>query len=93
MDAVGSDPDMAYRFEQGAGSVEANLRKIAASQINRAIAEIDDPDLEPHKTVHQVRKRCKKLRGLVRLVRDAFDAYKVENVSFRDAAAQLQVPP
>jgi CHAD domain-containing protein len=84
-----TDLDMAYRFEHGAGSVEANLRKVAASQINKAIAEIDDPDLEPHKTVHQVRKRCKKLRGLVRLVRDAFDAYKAENESFRDAAARL----
>ena len=44
MAACGTDPDMAYRFEQGAGSVEANLRKVAASQINKAIAEIDDPD-------------------------------------------------
>jgi CHAD domain-containing protein len=84
-----TDVDMTYRFEPGIASVEANLRKVAASQIDKAIAEIDDPELEPHKVVHQVRKRCKKLRGLVRLVRDAFDAYKAENASFRDAAAQL----
>jgi len=84
-----TDVDMTYRFEPGTASVEANLRKVAASQIDKAISEIDDPQVDPHKTVHQVRKRCKKLRGLVRLVRDTFDGYRAENESFRDAAAQL----
>jgi CHAD domain-containing protein len=39
--------------------------------------------------VHQVRKRYKKLRGLIRLVRGTFSDYKSENRTFRDAAAQL----
>jgi len=89
VDAFSTDPDMTYHFEQSAGSVEANVRKVAASQIDKALEEIDDPELGPHKTVHQVRKRCKKLRALVRLVRNTFDVYKSENQTFRDAAAEL----
>jgi len=80
---------MAYRFQFDDRSVEAGLRRIALDQIDRALAEIDDPALEPHATVHQVRKRCKKLRGLVRLVRPAFGGYKAENAAARDAARAL----
>src|SRR5690606_9905919 len=42
-------------------------------------------------TVHQVRKRCKKLRGLLRLVRLNLDngIYETENACFRDAASDL----
>jgi CHAD domain-containing protein len=45
--------------------------------------------LERHETVHQVRKRCKKLRGLIRLVRPEFKDYQQENQFFRDAAREL----
>lgn len=83
------DLRMTYHFKRGEGSVEKRLRKIAASQIDKAIAEIDDPDIDTKETVHQVRKRAKKLRGLIRLVRPAFDDYKFENASFRDAASDL----
>lgn len=83
------DLRMTYHFKRGEGSVEKRLREIAASQIDKAIAEIDDPDIDTKETVHQVRKRAKKLRGLIRLVRPAFDDYKFENASFRDAASDL----
>jgi hypothetical protein len=36
-----------------------------------------------------VRKRCKKLRGLIRLVRPSFKDYQQENTYFRDAAREL----
>ncbi|WP_424932895.1 CHAD domain-containing protein [Amaricoccus macauensis] len=71
------------------GSLQDGVRRIALDQIRTAIAEIDDPDLDRDETVHQVRKRCKKLRGLVRLARPGFDGYKRENARFRDAARRL----
>lgn len=80
---------MSYHLKRSDDSVRDGVRRIAISQIDRAIAEINDGDLDVHDTVHQARKRCKKLRGLVRLVRPAFDGYKAENALFRDAAAQL----
>jgi CHAD domain-containing protein len=80
---------MAYSFKLGDKSVKAGLRRIARSQIDAGLKELDDPDLDVSEKVHQVRKRCKKLRALVRLVRPAFPDYATENAAFRDAARTL----
>jgi CHAD domain-containing protein len=80
---------MAYRFKRGDAAVQDGVRRIAAEQIGKAIAEMDDSALDMHDTVHQVRKRCKKLRGLIRLVRPALADYGAENAAFRDAAGTL----
>lgn len=73
-------------------SVNDALIRIAREQLHKALAEIDDSDLDDHETVHQVRKRCKKLRGLLRAVRPALgEAYQQENACFRDAARRLSV--
>jgi CHAD domain-containing protein len=81
---------MSYRFEPGE-EVERGIRRIGSEQIDSALREIDDSDLGPHETTHQVRKRCKKLRGLVRLVRLSIGeaCYQEENAWFRDTARLL----
>jgi CHAD domain-containing protein len=56
----------------------------------RSKADICDEDLDIHETVHEVRKRCKKVRGLLRLIRPTCeDTYEVENAHFRDSARIL----
>ncbi|TWU25115.1 CHAD domain protein [Novipirellula galeiformis] len=71
-------------------SVIESVRRIAAEQIDKACDEIDDPRRQQAKTVHQVRKRCKRLRGLVHLVRPAMGrTYRTENAWFRDTAKRL----
>jgi CHAD domain len=71
-------------------SVEAGVRRIVNEQIAQAIAEIDDPKLERSEAVHQVRKRCKKVRAVLRIVRPQFEeTYQLENVWFRDTAKDL----
>jgi CHAD domain-containing protein len=70
-------------------SVQKSVRRIALEQIDRAIREVLDEELNRHEAVHQVRKRCKKLRGLIRLVRPSFKDYQRENKYFRDAAREL----
>jgi len=80
---------MAYRFKHGDSSVQDALRRIALDQIDKAIEETNERALSIHEKVHQARKRCKKLRGLLRLVRPAFDDYRAENACFRDAARAL----
>jgi CHAD domain-containing protein len=80
---------MSYHLKRSDASVQDGVRRIAVSQINAALAELHDEALDVHETVHQVRKRCKKLRGLIRLVRPAFADYKKENAVLRGAAAQL----
>ncbi len=80
---------MSYRFNEGE-SVEAAVRRVACEQLARAIEELTDGALDRHETIHQVRKRCKKLRGLLRLVRPALgEMYAFENARFRDAARDL----
>lgn len=80
---------MPYRLRSNDPDLESAVRRIALEQIERAIAEIDDPDLDRQEAVHQSRKRCKKLRGLLRLVRGAFPEYRAENVAFRDMARSV----
>lgn len=80
---------MAYQLKAGEPVGDAVIR-IARQQLRRAVAEIDDVELDRHATVHQVRKRCKKVRGLLRLVRPALGAtYAHENACIREAAGQL----
>jgi CHAD domain-containing protein len=81
---------VSYRCKPGE-PVEAGLRRVALDQLERAFAELDDDALDVHATVHQVRKRCKKVRGLLRLVRPALagDVYARENGALRDAAGGL----
>jgi len=80
---------MAYRFEQDDKSVLKGVRRIARGELEKAVEEIDDETVDDAKTVHQLRKRCKKLRGLIRLVRPAFPDYSHENAAFREAAQSL----
>ena len=81
---------MAYRFSVTDRSVQAGVRRIACEQIDKAIAEIENTELPLDETIFQIRKRCKKIRGLLRLVRPSFDGYARENAIFRDAAREDQ---
>lgn len=80
---------MSFRFKVADGTVEQAVRRVARSQIEAAIAAIDDTRADRAERVHDVRKRCKKLRSLVRLVRGAFPDASAQNRRFRDAARQL----
>ncbi len=68
------------------------VRRVAAELLDDAIddltALIDDV---PTEAIHDARKRCKKLRGLVRAVRPSLGehVYRVANDTARDAAREL----
>ena len=80
---------MGYQLKPGEPFM-VGLRRIASEQIERAIAEVEDKRLDPHETVHQVRKRCKKIRAVVRLIRTGFEeTYQVENTWYRQASRRL----
>jgi len=80
---------MTYRI--GADEeVERAVRRIGGEQIERALADIDGAECDVVRAVHEVRKRCKKIRGLLRLVRPELGiAYRQENIWFRDTARRL----
>jgi CHAD domain-containing protein len=80
---------MAYRFERDSATVQDGVREIATELIDNAIACAGGKRRDLGETVHSVRKACKKLRGLIRLVRPVFDDYQAENAAFRDAGRGL----
>lgn len=86
---VGKSADMSYRFKASDASAEAALRRVALSQIDGALKQIAANSSSSEETVHEVRKCCKKLRALLRLVDPGFDAYGQENEAFRDMARLL----
>ena len=79
---------MAYRFNHSQDTVQDGVRDIAVELIDKAIAASKRRhDVE--RTVHNLRKTCKKLRGLIRLVRPVFSDYHAENAAFRAAGRGL----
>lgn len=88
---AGDDPDMGYRFEHDE-SIAAGVRRIGDEQLGAAIVDLDDGVHDaPADAVHDCRKRCKKLRGLIRIVRPTIgdDRYHAVNDHARDAARML----
>lgn len=83
-----SSTEMAYRIRRKDKSVEKAVRRIAREQLGKALDALEEQGDRSY-AVHDVRKRCKKLRGLIRLVRPAFPDFAEENEAFRDAAALL----
>jgi CHAD domain-containing protein len=71
-------------------SIERSIRRIACEQAMRAMDEARSGELSASEAVHEVRKRCKRIRSLLRLVRARMQgAYTVENAWYRDAAGRL----
>jgi len=79
---------MAYRISKSQDTVQDGVRKIATELIDKAI-ETSTQRRNPEGTVHNLRKTCKRMRGLIRLVRPVFADYHLENTAFRDAGRKL----
>lgn len=81
---------MAYVFDLGE-TIREGIRRIAYEEIDKALQALDEPDEAAiEDAVHDTRKRCKKLRALVRLTRPSMgETYTTANRTFRDAAREL----
>ena len=80
-----------YRLRD-AETVPKGIARIARGRIDHAIEELEGKtDSSSEEAVHEARKDMKKLRALVRLVRDEIGggAYRRENARFRDAGREL----
>lgn len=70
--------------------VADGMRRLLVEQVERAAAECRVPTLSPSEKIHQVRRRCKKVRAALRLIRGRHpDLYRRENARYRDLAACL----
>jgi CHAD domain-containing protein len=73
-------------------SVGAGVRRIVDEQLASALAELRDANpADADETVHAARKRFKRIRAVVRLIREELgdETFASENASFRDAGASL----
>lgn len=81
---------MAYRLSSEEAMDDA-VRRIAHQQTSDALgclSRLEGPQAVAN--IHDCRTRCKKIRGLVRLVRPALgDHYPAANRTYRDAAREL----
>jgi len=67
------------------------LRRVSLDQFAVAIDALSDLAEDRNTAVHEARKALKRLRGMLRLVRDeiGYEVYRNENVVLRDAARRL----
>jgi CHAD domain-containing protein len=89
--AADADAAMSFAFERGEPVVDA-VRRVALEQLDGALHSLGDGlDDDVAEAPHDARKRCKKVRALVRLVRPAArgDTYRFTNDTLRDAARNL----
>jgi CHAD domain-containing protein len=80
-------PSRAYRLKRKE-KPKQGIRRIARGRAADALEQLEDPDAGG---VHEARKDLKKLRSVLRLVRDDLggDFYRTENRRFRDAGRSL----
>jgi len=71
-------------------SVQDSIQKIANELIKESISECRSKQLTNDDIIHSVRKKCKRIRGLLRIVRPNIgNLYRNENQFYRDLAHNL----
>lgn len=80
---------MAFAFVQGE-PVGEGIRRILIEEIDKAIAQLADAKRKPATRIHDVRKRFKEIRAVLRLARKPLgELFTIENLWFRDAGRDL----
>ncbi len=79
---------MTYKLEKEK-SLKKNITTVASQEVDGCLTSLENMNI--HEAVHDIRKRLKKLRALVRLVRDELgeENYKAINVYYRDLGREL----
>lgn len=80
---------MSYRLD-AAESFPDGIKRIAREQLDQAVEQLTEAE-DRDAAVHEARKGFKKIRAVLRLVRDEIgeDVYQAENVCYRDAGRKL----
>ncbi|MEM9955115.1 MAG: CHAD domain-containing protein [Chloroflexota bacterium] len=81
---------MAYQWELGE-DIETGIHRIITEQINHALSQLKDDTNDRDEAVHEARKSFKKIRAVLRLVRDEVgeDYYQEKNIFYRDLGREL----
>ncbi|MCP4407969.1 MAG: CHAD domain-containing protein [Gammaproteobacteria bacterium] len=80
---------MAYQLTN-TESVPQGIKRVVCEEIESAINELTDQEIDSHEGVHQARKRFKKIRAILRLTREELgEVYTQESLRFRDFGRKL----
>jgi CHAD domain-containing protein len=82
---------VSFRF-RASEAVAKGVKRLVRRETRKALDKLTGEDLvSPVEAVHDARKRFKKVRALLRLVRDALGSkvYRRENAAYRDAGRPL----
>jgi CHAD domain-containing protein len=80
---------LAYSFKPGA-AVPREVRRIAGEELDAAVASLKGGRLGRDESIHDARKRIKKVRALLRLVREELGgSFDSNNIRLRDAGRAL----
>ncbi|MCB8968832.1 MAG: CHAD domain-containing protein [Ardenticatenaceae bacterium] len=73
--------------------IALGIRRIILERLDAIEQDLTDETLDRDKAVHNARKTCKRLRAVLRLVRDEIgpDLFRRENICFRDISRRLSV--
>lgn len=80
---------MAYQIERSDASPRKAMRRIAAEQLRGAVTVLGAGGTPPPPAIHDLRKRIKKTRGLLRLVAPQMPTFRAENTALRDGARAI----
>ncbi len=81
---------MGYKLKKKE-KISKGLKRILEEQIDKVVDEINNPKENIDETVHEIRKRFKKIRTVIRLLRDEIgkNKYKEENLFYRDEGRRI----
>ena len=68
-----------------------NIKRLLNGQLDNIMVHCESDQDEVHKSVHEIRKSFKRIRAILRLVRDeiGYSSYYRENVFYRDLSRRL----
>jgi len=72
-------------------SISINIHRILLDQFHYIIMESEKGQEEVHKSIHETRKSMKRIRAVLRLIRDeiGYSSYYRENTFYRDLSREL----
>ena len=79
-----------YRLRENEGC-DAGAKRIILERVETTIALLTEPTDNQDKAIHDSRKNFKRIRAVLRLIRDGIgdEAYRYENACYRDASRKL----
>jgi CHAD domain-containing protein len=88
--AIGKAKMKAFCISRGE-TIRETIHRILFDQVDGILEECDAPNGDIHKSIHEIRKSIKRIRAVLRLIREeiGYSSYYRENIFYRDINRSL----